>query len=175
MSNKNKNGEGFTLIELVIYVSIFVVLITTITLFAMTFTEAAARTRIKRELSLNAYSAIKTMLYEIKRADNIYIPTSVLDVHSGQLSLQTSRELPLGENITYIDFYLDSDGKFYLKREGQNPQFLISENFKITNLEFEYIGSSAESIRIDLTIENDSPIPEYQYSYTLISSGSIRK
>lgn len=167
--------KGFTLIELVIYVSIFVVLITTITLFAMTFTETAAKTRIKRELSLSAYSAMKAMLYEIKRADNIYIPTSILEAHPGQLSLQTDYELPSGENMGYIDFYLDSDGKLYLKRESQNSQSLIPENFKITNLEFEYMGLSAESIRIKLTIENDNPIPEYQYSYTLTSSGSIRK
>lgn len=175
MSSKNKNSTGFTLIELVVYVSIFVILITTITLFAMTFTETAAKTRIKRELSLSAHSAMKTMLYEIKRANTVYVPTSVLDIHPGQLSLQTSQELPLGEKITYIDFYLDENGKLYLKKEGQDPKTLISENFKITNLEFEHIDSSTESIHINMTLENDSPISEYQYSYKLISSATIRK
>ena len=167
--------KGFTLIELVIYVSIFIVLVVTITLFAMTFTETAARTRIKRELSSSAYAAMKTILYEMKRADKIYLPTSVFNTQPGQLSLETSQELPTGESSTYIDFYLDSDSKLYLKREGKGPQPLIPEDFRVTKLEFESIGPSFRSVRINLTLESDNPIPGYQYFYTLTSSGSLRK
>lgn len=174
MEHITHNKNGFTIVELIIYIAVFAILITTITLFALSFIEAATKSRIKKEVTLGTYSAMKAMVYEIKRANSVYTPTSVFGSHPGQLSLETSQELPEGEQATYIDFYLDSD-RLYLKREGQNPQLLISENLKLTNLEFEYLASTPESVRIDLTLEYDTSAPEYQYSYSLSSSGSIRK
>lgn len=168
-------SRGFTLIELLVYMAVFAMLLTTISLFTIAFIKSTAKSRIKKEVSYGTYSAMKTMLYEIKRANSVYTPTSVFDSHSGQLSLETSQALPPDEEITYVDFYLDNNSKLYIKREGQNPQLLISESLKITNLEFERLASASESIRINLTVEYDTPIVEYQYSYNLSSSGSIRK
>ena len=70
---------------------------------------------------------------------------------------------------------MDSDKKLYIKREAKNPQLLISENLKVINLEFEHLVSSPDSIRINLTLEYDTTASEYQYSYSLSSSGAIRK
>ncbi len=171
----NHKTRGFTLTELIVYIAIFVILITTVTLFAMAFIKATTKSRIKKEVVSGTYSAMKTMVYEIKRANSVYTPTSVFDSHPGQLSLETSQELPEGEQITHLDFYLDGEEnhkRLYLKRESQNPQLLISKNLKVTNLEFEYLASAS---RIDLTLEYDTFAPEYQYSYSLSSGGSIRK
>jgi len=166
--------EGFTLIELLIYVSVFIILITAITLFALTFTEATAKTRIKREVSLGAYSALKAIVYEIQRADKIYTSTSFLNSHPGQLSLETTHDSPIGEIKTYIDFYLDNQGRLYIKKEGQQPRILISEDLRISNLKFISLVSS-KTIRINLTLENNTSVAKYQYSYSLNSSASIRK
>ena len=172
MKNKTK---GLTLIEILIYISIFVVLITIITIFAINFTEAIAKIKIKKEISLATYSVMNIMLYEIKRANSIYNPTSIFNANPGQLSLETSQELPEGEQITYIDFYLDNNNKIYIKRENQNPQILIPENLRVTNLKFAYLASSSESVKIDLTLEYETLSQKYQYSYSLSSSASIRK
>ena len=174
MKHITHNKKGFTIVELIVYIAVFVILITTVTLFAMAFIKATTKSRIKKEVVSGAYSAIEAMVYEIKRANSVYAPTSVFDSHPGQLSLETSQELPEGEQVTYIDFYLDSD-RLYLKRESQDPQLLISKNLKVTNLEFEHLASALESVRIDLTMEYNTPVSEYQYSYSLSSSGSIRK
>ena len=168
-------SKGFTLIELIVYVAVFAILITTITLFAIAFIKTTAKNRIKKEVVLGAYSAMNSIIYEIKRANNIYTPTSVFNNISGQLSLETSQGLPSGEEITYLDFYLDSDNKLYIKREGQNPQILISENLKVTNLEFEHLDSTIDSVQINLTAEYDATVSEYQYSYSLSSSASLRR
>lgn len=168
-------SKGFTLVELLVYIAIFAILITTVTLFAIAFIKSTTRGRIKNEVTLGAYSAMKAMIYEIKRANNVYTPTSVFDSHPGQLSLETGQELPGGEEITYLDFYLDSDNELYIKRESQDAQILISENLKVTNLEFKHLDSGSESVQINLTLEYDTPASEYQYSYSLTSSASIRK
>lgn len=175
MKHATYNKKGFTLVELLVYIAIFAILITSITLFAIAFIKSTAQGRIKKEVSLGAYSAMKTMVYEIKRANKVYMPASIFDSHPGQISLETSHELPGGEKITYLDFYLDSDNRLYVKKEGRDAQILISENLKVTNLEFKHLGSSPESVQINLTLEYDTPASEYQYSYNLTSSASIRK
>lgn len=167
--------QGLVLVELLVYIAIFAILIVSITLFAIAFIKTTAKSRIKKEVSLGTYSAMRTMVYEIKRANSVYTATSIFDSHPGQLSLETGYELPSGEQVTYLDFYLDNDNKLYIKRESQDPQLLISENLRVINLEFEYLASASESIRINLTLEYDTPASEYQYSYSLSSSGSIRR
>ena len=101
MKHETCNKKGFTLLELLVYIAIFAILIITITLFAIAFIKTTAKSRIKKEVSLGTYSAMKAMVYEIKRANHVYTPTSVFDSSSGQLSLETSQELPDGEDITY--------------------------------------------------------------------------
>jgi len=168
-------NKGFTLIELLIYLGIFVVLITAITLFAIVFIKAIHKSQIKNEVAFGAFSAMKAMLFEIKMARSVYNPSSVFNSHPGQLSLATSENPPNNETLTYVDIYVDGDNRLYLKKENQQPQVLISENLRVANLDFGYLASSSESIKIDLTIVYDSFNPEYQYSYNLSSSASIRK
>lgn len=178
MEIKKNKKKGFALVELLVYVAIFAILMVSITLFAIAFIKTTAKSRIKKEVSLGTYSAMRTMVYEIKRANSVYTPTSVFDGHPGQLSLETSHEPPSEEEITYVDFYLDGEEnhkRLYIKREEQDPQLLISENLEVVNLEFEHLTSSPDSIRINLTLEYDTSASEYQYSYSLSSSGSIRK
>lgn len=175
MKHVTCNKRGFALVELLVYIAIFVILILSVTLFAIAFIKTTAKNRIKKEVSLGAYSAMKSMVYEIKRANSVYAPTSIFGIDPGQLSLETSQELPNGEEITYLDFYLDNDNRLYIKRENQEPQLLISENLKVASLEFEYLASSSESVHVDLTLEYDTTVSEYQYSYNLSSSASIRK
>ncbi len=169
------HGRGFTLVELLMYFGMFVILITAITTFSIISIKTIRKNQIKKEVVSATHSAMRTMLYEIKAATGVYNPTSKFDINPGQLSLQTIQDLPAGENLTYADFYIDSNNNLYLKRENSASQILISDKLKISNLEFKYLSSSTESIKINLTIEYNSSNPEYQYSYDLTSSANIRK
>jgi len=171
---KKFSKKGFTLIELLVYLSIFGILMVAITTFAFTFIEANAKSKIKKEVSLAAYSTIKSITYEIKRASDIYEPTSIFINHPGQLSLTTINNLPSGEKIGHIDFYLDG-GRLYLKRESQNPQALTSENIRVSELKFEHLSYFPDSVKIILTLDYNSAAPKYNYSYSLISVADIRK
>jgi type II secretory pathway pseudopilin PulG len=167
--------NGFSIIEVLFYISIFVILISVVTLFAATFIKSVNKNHIKKEVAQGAYAAINNIIYEIENAENVYLPTSVFGVHPGQLSLKTTQKLPEEEQITYIDFYLDNNNRLYIKREGGEAMLLTSENLRVTDLEFQYLASPSESIRISLTVDYDISDPDYQYSYSLISSGAIRK
>ena len=170
-----RNGAGFTLIETLVYVAVFAVLITVIILFVLSFIQSIAKNKIKKEVSLGVFSALKAMTYEIKMAKKIYTPTSVFSNNSGQLSLETNSGLPDDENITYVDFYKDSNNRLYIKREGHIPELLTSENLRVSNLEFEKIGSIKESVKINLTLEYNINNPDYKFSYSLSSVATIRK
>lgn len=166
-------NKGFTLIELLIYLSIFAILIITITTFAFTFIEANSKSRIKKEVSSTAYSVIKTISYEIKRASDIYEPTSIFVNNPGQLSLFTTYDIPIDEKQGYTDFYLDN-GRLYIKKEAQDAQAITSENVKVSELRFEHLSSFSDSVKIILTIEYNSAISKYNYSYNLSSVANIR-
>jgi len=163
------NKKGFTLIELLIYAAAFVVVITLLTSFVFNLIKAQAKIRISKEVIDNSQRAMDIMLWEIRHAQDIYTPTSFFDSHPGQLSLKTKQNTPLGEETTYLDFYLDINNRLCLKRESNEAIPLTSEKVKINNLVFNYLtASSSQSIKIELSAVYN------QATTTLISSASLR-
>ena len=117
---------------------------------------------------------MKSIVYEIKRANDIYEPTSNLNSHPGQLSIITNYGIPAGEKYGYIDFYLENNRLFF-KKEGQDAQLITSENIRVSELIFEHLPSPLDSVKITLTFEYVSAVPKYNYSYRLSSVANIRK
>ena len=171
------NKKGFTLIELVIYTAAFAIIATLLTLFVFNLIRVQAKIRISKEVSENSQRAMEIMLWEIRHAQVVYTPTSVFDTSPGQLTLETSQNTPEEEDTTYIDFYLGSDDRLYLKREGQETEALTPEDIKINTLVFNYLRvTGTDSIRIELSASYRSASlkPAYQATTTLISSASLR-
>lgn len=173
MKIRVNQSKGFTLTELIVYVGIFAILMSIVASFVLSLIKINARYQTKREIVENANNIMKTLSYEIQQSSSIYAPTSVFNVHPGQLSLETTRNLPPDENRTYADFYLD-DENIYLKKEGSEPQKINSNNVKITNLIFEKFKPEAIKIQITLAYKSLSTKPEYQFSYSLVSAVSPR-
>lgn len=169
--------QGFTLIELIIYISTFAIIITILTLFVFNLINIQAKTRISKEVLENSQRAMEIMLWEIKHAQGIYSPTSLFGGNPGQLSLITSQNTPLGETFTYVDFYLDDDNRLGLKKEGIQAEALTSEKINIKKLVFSYLTDGInQSIRIELLATYNIPEgrPDYQATTTLISSANLR-
>lgn len=179
MSNKNNfNKEdkkflaGFSLFEVLIYLSIAFVVLAVIVGFVFWLIDSNNKNRIIAQTIDSSKRAMEIITYEVKAAENIYAPTS----SGSQLSLKTNKYLPEDEKSTYIDFYLCGT-QLCLKRESQDPIILTPPSIEISNLSFTYIlfGPSA-SIKIDLTAnyQNPSNRPEYNFSTNLISTVSLR-
>lgn len=171
------NNKGLTLIELVIYAAAFIMVTMVVTLFAFNLIRAQTKIRISQEVLDNAERAMEVMIFEIKHAKNIYSPTSNFSNHPGQLTLETARNTPQDESITYLDFYLDGDERLCLKREGTEPEALVSENIKIINLVFNYlVASSTESVQIQVSATYSEPTGKiaYQATTTLVATASLR-
>ncbi len=166
----NKDN-GFTFIELLIYIAIFSIIIGVTVSFIFWLVQSNVKAKVMRETMDNAERIMRTVTKEIKEAKSIYSPT----FSATQLSLETTRYLPDGESISYIDFYLCELSRFCFKKESQDPSYLTSDNVEI-NLTFTLIEDPSSSVKIDITVEYKGPAdkPEYQSSISLTSTVSLR-
>ncbi len=170
-----KQQSGFTLIELVVYAAVFILVIILLTSFVFDLIKAQNRTRISKELTENNKRALEAIVYEIKHAQEIYLPTSNLSADKGQLSLKTSQNAPSGEENSYIDIYLDDNDCLCVKRESSQPERMMSEDIKTSRLFFSSLGTStSQTIRIKLTSFYDHPQAKYRASSTIITSAGLR-
>ena len=165
--------KGFTLTEVLIYLGVLMIIILAVSSFFLWITRSNTKAKTMRETLDNSRRAMEIMTYEIREAKSIYTPTTT----STQLSLETVHYLPEGEKATYVDFYLCEE-RLCLKKEGQNPIALTSNNVEVKNLEFSQIAttSTAPSIQINLKIDYKAPSakPEYQASVNTTSTASLR-
>ncbi len=170
-----KASSGFTLIESVVYIGILSLVSLVAVVFVsqiLNITEGARRTR---ESVDNAHRVMEVITQEIRHAKSVYPSTSSFDISTGQLSLETTRDVPTGENTTFVDFYLDNNG-VYIKREGQTQALLTSQKVKITNLTFSDLNGSngRDAIRISVTAEYNSAVIGPKNAVSLTSTATLR-
>lgn len=169
--------KGFTLVEILVYIAVLSIVVLAVSGFFLWIVRSDGKARAVWEVSDNARRVTEILALEIKEAKNIYTPTSVFSTSSGQLSLETEKYLPQGETETYIDFFL-CEKRLCLKKEGQGPVALTSEQVEVNNLEFNLIAatSTAPSVRINLKIDYKNPAenPEYQASFNTTTTISVR-
>lgn len=182
-SKKSKNN-GFTLIEGIVYVALFVLIFGAVVGSTLSLFTAFAKTAAQRETITNARTAMDAIVREIKYAKEIYQPTSCFGTSDAksvcgggakrQLTLITSQNLPSDESQTYVDLYLDGN-KVYIKREGAPAGALTSGKVRVSNLVFERLNNGGrESVRTTLTVEYNTDSPKIQNSVTLYSTATIR-
>jgi len=168
--------RGFTLMEVLVYIAILAIVILVISSFLIWAVRTNTKNKVMAETLDNARRAVEIITHEIKEAESIYAPTSIFDSHPGQLSLETKKYSPVGESLTYVDFYL-CENHLCLKKESQDPIFLTSDRVEVKNLIFsQIISGQIPSIQIDLRVDYKNPAgrPEYQASVDLRSVASLR-
>lgn len=172
-----KNGGGFTLIEILVYIAVLAMIILAVSSFFLWTNRLNTKGKAMREALDNARSAMEKMSYEIKEAKSIYTPTSVFSASSGQISLETKKYLPEGEIATFVDFYI-CENQLCFKKEGIDPIALTSDRVEIKNLELNLVAttSTLPSIQINLKVDYKNPKnrPELQASANLSSTVSLR-
>lgn len=169
---KKISQKGISLIEILVYIGVFSLIVVVIVSFVFWLIRSNLKAKVMRETLNNSKRVMELITQEIKEADSIYIPTTT----SSQLSLKTKKYLPIGEEISFIDFYLCAT-RICLKKESQDPIFLTSENIEITNLVFtQIVSGQALNIRIELSANYKNPAdrPEYRALVDLTSSASLR-
>jgi prepilin-type N-terminal cleavage/methylation domain-containing protein len=162
--------QGFTLIEILVYIGVLAILVLAISSFLVWAIKLNAKMKAMREVLDNAQRVMDILGYEIKLAKSIYTPTTSLT----QLSLETTHQLPSGEETTFVDFY-PCQQRLCLKRENQEPLTLTSEKVEASWKFYQVFNDSVPSLRVDLrVVYKNSQLPEYQASLGLSSAFSLR-
>ena len=167
--------KGFTLIELLIYSVLSVIIGLVVTITFLQIINVVETTRRSRESLDSAKRAMDVISQEIKHAESIYTETSDFGPNPGQLSLETTRDLPADENTTYVDFYIDDD-RLYMKREDQAAQIVTSEKVKVEELVFTRLNISTDNsaVRVKIKTSYADPISGPTSPVTLYSTAALR-
>jgi type II secretory pathway pseudopilin PulG len=165
-----KNKSGFTLIEALIYIATLSVVISAIVSFLFWSIRSNVKAGAMREVSDNVRRAVETISHEIKESKSIYTPT----MSFSQLSLETTKYLPVGEKSSYVDFYV-ATGTIYFKKEGRDAIALTSDSVEVKNLLFSQISTTttSPSIRIGLRIDFKNPNNRLEYSASLSVTSTV--
>lgn len=173
LSKKEKKCIGFSLIELLIYISVLTLIILAAGSLFLSASRSSRKAKAARETIDNARRVIEVMTHEIREAKSIYTPTSVLSFGDGQLSLETTKYCPEGEVSTYIDFYI-CEQRLCLKKESQNPIALTSDRVEIEHLKFYRVATSSIQISLKINYKSLSTRPEDHFSINTTSTVSLR-
>jgi len=167
-----QHKKGFTLIEMVVYAALLVLIVGAISVLLFGTLKSHAKTRVTRDVMHNITLAVDAVFLEVKEAEDIYDSTTSTD----QLSLVTTKNIPTGETVTYVDFFI-CDTRLCIKRENQSPIALTSESVEIRSLEFKKVVTGLiPSIQMTLLIGSNNPNnrPELEAEIETISVVSFR-
>ncbi|MDP3093899.1 MAG: type II secretion system protein [bacterium] len=170
-----KPKKGFTLLEMVVYIAVLAVIIGAVSSLFLWAFRSQRKARAIQEVADNGRVAMGAILQEIREAKKAYLPTSVFDSDSGQLSLETAKYLPAGETTAFVDFYL-CQSRLCLKKEGEDPLAVTSGKVRVKKLRFtRLVTNQKDSFEIDLEIDFNNPkISDNQATIVLNSVASPR-
>ncbi|MCH7828737.1 type II secretion system protein [Patescibacteria group bacterium] len=168
-----KNLGGFTIIEFVVYIAVLAILGgVTSTLFLWTL-KAHTKTQVLQETTSSAQLAMDRVMYEIREAESLYLPTTT----ATQVSLKTKTSIPPGETLGYIDFFLCGEA-LCIKKEGEATLALTPNTVEVTNLSFTTISTDTDfpSLRVFMEVRHKNPNnrPELEAVVPVTSTASLR-
>lgn len=169
------SSQGFTLIELIIYVSLTSLFLAGGVQFMWGVILTQAKSNVQQEVSQNLRWASQRIVHEIRNA------TGINRIDSNEICLAAS-------DSTYnpTRFYLD-DGRLRIGWGGgsldcsstANDELLTSNKVRVSALTFEDLSTvegDTQNIRFTVTIESTSPSgrPEWEKNQTYSSSVELR-
>ena len=167
---------GFSLLEMLIYIALVAIIISSVVFFGIWAIQVGAKTKANSEVLGNARRALETMVYEIRRSQSLYAPTSIFDASPGQLSLEQTSAAGAAESSNFIDFFLCGQS-LCLKREQSEPILLTSSYVRVTSLTFNQRLNSVSSPSIKITLQvasASSTRPEETASIDLTTTANLR-
>jgi type II secretory pathway pseudopilin PulG len=151
------NSRGMTLVEALVYISLFAILLVGVINAVMMLTTSYKNVRLTRSIENTAISSIDRMVREIKSARSIDFGNSSFSSSPGSLSLNTIDD---EENESNIRFFIQNY-RLYIQESGVNLGPLSPSGIAVSSLVFRNITSTSSSaIKIEMTLTGTSTNPE---------------
>lgn len=162
-----RSQKGFTLVELVLYVSICSILLLTISSFLSFLLGARVRSQAISEVNQQGFQAMSLITQTIRNGRSIQVPG--IGTSSSTLSITTSNALL---NPTIFDV---SSTTLRVKEGSKTAILLTNSRVKLSALTFQNVSSSSSTekiIRISFTLDAVNQGGRSEYSFTKSFSGS---
>lgn len=150
--------SGFSLLEVVIYVTLFS-LVSTMTLNIMFQTVSAFNNlRISRDINDSSVKIMERLTRDIKSATSVNQANSTFNTSPGMLTLET---IDKDGGVLWVQYILDGDALHLREADslanlalpGSDKGSLLSSQTSVSGVLFNYISAgSAEAVKIDLHI-----------------------
>jgi len=156
-------SRGYTLIEMVIYISLLAILVIAVVFVLLGIVRSYDRLNTELELQSNLASSLEAISREIQQSDLVNETSSTFDANPGVLYLDN------GGIVSEIEL---SGGDITLTRDSVLVGSLNTDDIEVTNLTFRYLnGFFSDAIKVEMTIEADGRTVN-GYS-TVVLRGSI--
>ncbi len=159
-----KNKKGFTLIELIIYIAIIGLIMSSFVSFSIIMANSRNKNYAAREVQANFRNILDIVTRKVKEANSINMGASIFGSDPGVLSL--SMDDP-SKDPTIIDLDQD-DGVMQITEGTSNPVAITSNEIQVTNLVFENLSGTSprNNIRIQLTLEFNGEDNDQNFNYS---------
>jgi type II secretory pathway pseudopilin PulG len=159
--------KGFTLVELILYVSICSILLLTISSFLTFLLGARVRSQSITEVNQQGFQVLSLITQTIRNGRSIQVPS--MGMASSTLSVTT------GDALLNPTIFNISSTTLQIKEGSKNAIALTNSRVRVSGLTFENIssGSSTEKIiRISFTVDSVNQSGRSEYSFTKSFTGS---
>jgi len=161
----HRKGEGFSLIEFLIYIAILAIVVAAMGLVASNVFQVGVRNDVVQEVGHNGRFAMQKIGQVIKESSYITIE-------------EEGKKLVLSfENRSPAIFYVfeEANGKKILRIQEEDQDVdLTTHRVNVDSLFFKKV--SEDSVRVEMNISFDNPqgLPEYEFKSFFTSSFTLR-
>lgn len=173
------------MIELIVYLAIVAISLTTIVLISHNLIEGNIKSRAQREIVANARNALNLISQKIRNADNLITAASTFNVHPGVLNLDypgsgTDQIFDTyTRDITLPNGIIVNIRKLRFKDGAAEYQDLTNDRVSVSNFVIKNLTrvSEPENVNIELTLRQINPggDDDYNNSISLETAISLRK
>jgi len=192
MKNKNMGDKtqniaqnGFTLVELIVYIGMASLALMMIILTGQNLISSNIRAEAQRELSVNMRPLINQLTQSVRNATDVVTASSTFNVHPGAITL----DYPGSDTDLIIDTYTKdvtlSNGqivtirKLRIKEGALAYQDLTSDAVDVSNFVLRNLTKTSEkkNINIEVTLEQLNPLndPNYNAAISVETAISLRQ
>ena len=151
--------RAFTLVELLVYVSLFAVLLVGIVNAMLILTDAYRTVSTERKMETSAITLMDRIMREAKRSTGV--SAGAFDVPNGSVTLQTGSST----NPTIV-FYLQNGKAYVTDANDSSPltdsdvvvQSMIFSHYPVYNIQY---ATSSVLLKVDFTINSGSTTPNF--------------
>lgn len=167
MSFFRRSTKGFTLVEMILYVSLCSIMLLVISTMLSYLLSSRVKSQAITEVNQQGFQIMYSITQTIRNGRSIQVPS--LGTSSSTLSLTVANTL-LNPTVFSV-----SSSTFFIQEGGKAPIALTNSRVKASSLVFQNISSSSSSekvLRVSFVLDAVNPEGRGEYSFTKTFSGS---